>query len=154
MHQRRSASFASLPPPPTTPTPTHTLSPPPSSNITTIPPALSLDHLSHKQLLHVATTLNLVPSLLSYIAFPYVLQWRVKRRIEYLELDDTLIEQFGGLSKLAHEGGRKELEWAATERGIDTLGKSEVDINEALSKWFQTRKKNGRVLPEAFFERR
>lgn len=103
--------------------------------------------------MHVAITLNIAPSLWSYIAFPYLLQKRVQRKVEYLELDDILIERFGGVPTLAQEGGRKELEWAAMERGIDTLNKKDVELREALRKWFDKRKQKGRLLPEMFFER-
>ena len=104
--------------------------------------------------MHVATTLNIAPSLLNYIAYPYLLQRRVQRKIEYLELDDILIERFGGLEELVREGGRRELEWAAMERGIDTLNKKEIELKEALRGWFEKRKQLGRLLPEVFFERR
>lgn len=106
--------------------------------------------------MHVATTLNLAPSLASYIApsIPHLLQHKVERRIEYLEVDDILIERFGGINELVKEGGRKELEWAAMERGIDTLNRSDEDLKKALTRWFEVRKEKGRVLPEMFFERR
>ena len=104
--------------------------------------------------MHVAITLNLAPSVSSYVAFPYLLQRRVARKLEYLELDDILIERFGGVDALVKEGGRKELEWAAMERGIDTLNRKDGELQVALRKWFEAKKRRGRILPEMFFERR
>jgi len=78
----------------------------------------------------------------------------VARKLEYLEIDDTLIERLGGVETLVKEGGRKELEWAAMERGIDTLNRKDWELQGALGKWFEARKEKGRVLPEMFFERR
>lgn len=104
--------------------------------------------------MHVAITLGLAPSLSSYIVFPFLLQRKVARKLEYLELDDILIERFGGVYALAQEGGRKELEWAAMERGIDTLGRRDSEVAGALKNWFEERKTKGRVLPEMFFKRR
>ncbi|RPB25520.1 hypothetical protein L211DRAFT_822254 [Terfezia boudieri ATCC MYA-4762] len=160
LHQRRTASFSALPPPPITnpsqqpATTAHTSTPALTKALTTIPPVLDLTHLTHQQLMHVAITLNLAPSISSYVAFPYLLQRRVSRKLEYLELDDTLIERFGGMDALVKEGGRKELEWAAMERGIDTLNRKDWELQVALRGWFKARKEKGRVLPEMFFERR
>ncbi|KAF8423850.1 hypothetical protein EV426DRAFT_601404 [Tirmania nivea] len=159
LHQRRTASFSTLPPPPATnlfipSTTAHTSTPAPTKSLAAIPPILDLTHLTHQQLMHVAITLNLAPSVSSYIAFPYLLQRRVARKLEYLELDDTLIERFGGVDALVKEGGRKELEWAVMERGIDTLNRKDGELQVALRKWFEARKEKGRILPEMFFERR
>ncbi|KAF8458222.1 hypothetical protein BDZ91DRAFT_743290, partial [Kalaharituber pfeilii] len=123
LEKSRSDSFSTLPPAPITTTNfanITTANPNPKLCIN-IPPVLDLSHLTPQQLSHIATTLGLKPALLKYI--PGLLRRRVQKRIEYLELDDLLIEYFGGLDTLASHGGKQELEWAAIERGIDTLKK-------------------------------
>ena len=48
---------------------------------------------------------------------------------------------------MVREGGKRELEWVAVERGIDTLNRRELELREPLKRWFEKRKQMGRLCP-------
>ncbi|KAF2738032.1 hypothetical protein EJ04DRAFT_460407 [Polyplosphaeria fusca] len=65
----------------------------------------------------------------------WVLRMGLGRKLEYLRKDDELIERDGGKAAWQRMG-RIELERACVERGMDVLGKSEVELRKALAGWF------------------
>lgn len=62
---------------------------------------------------------------------------RVYRRLRELELDDFAIERDGGVGMMEGE----EVRMACEERGIDTLGKREMDLRGFLNQWIGRREK-------------
>lgn len=76
------------------------------------------DGLDREELLHVSNVLGLHstkwPGALGLPPTGW-LRWKVRRRVEYLELDDTLLERGGGPTAL--DGG-EELKMAVVERGM------------------------------------
>lgn len=56
--------------------------------------------------------------------------------MEFVELDDAVIERDGGVEALDGE----EVVMAAEMRGIDVLGRKEADLKMILEEWLQARK--------------
>ncbi|KAI9843080.1 MAG: hypothetical protein M1837_006625 [Sclerophora amabilis] len=113
------------------------------------PPASSLaqqgvEALTPQQALHAASSLGLYsrrwPE--GLVGTPPLLDWLVKRRLrkrlEYLDLDDLLIARDGGVGQMELE----EVTVALVERGVDTLGKSETQLKELLRIWLLTKEKS------------
>jgi hypothetical protein len=59
------------------------------------------------------------------------LRWVMKRKLEYLGIDDALIARDGGVGGL----GEKEVRRACVERGIFVEGKGELSLRKELEKW-------------------
>ncbi len=121
MEDRRSASFREL------------MSLPPSSP--------GLDKLEKEQLMHMNASLGLTSHLWKYAFGPpaILLQYRIKQKIAYLEMDDILILRSGGVAAMAAE----ELRMACVDRGIDVVGISEEKLKELLDAWLRSKKKFG-----------
>ncbi|KAF8543031.1 hypothetical protein BDD12DRAFT_822541 [Trichophaea hybrida] len=100
-----------------------------------------IGQLSGGEVEHVAKVLGVSRW---YIPFEGVKRWRVNRRCEYLELDDTLMKRGGGVKAL--DSG-EELVMAAQERGIDTYEKKEGEVREALDMWVKVTEALGGVKP-------
>lgn len=77
-----------------------------------------VDGMRRSELLHVSNVLGITstkwPGALGLPPTAWV-RIRVRRRVEYLEIDDTLLERGGGVDAL--DGG-EELRMAAVERGL------------------------------------
>ncbi len=59
----------------------------------------------------------------------------MKRRIEYLDMDDKLIRNSGGVREMEPEEARMAL----VERGVDVLGKRESLLKAVLIAWLRSR---------------
>jgi hypothetical protein len=64
----------------------------------------------------------------------FALRNRVKKRLQYLEIDDALFRRDGGVSQLK---GDEEIKIAAEDRGIDILNRKTDDIHRILKAWEQ-----------------
>jgi len=106
-----------------------------------------LGELSSGEVAHVARVLGVNSWVLPLEG---VKRWRVNRRCEYLELDDTLLKRGGGVSAL--DSG-EELVMAAQERGIDTHEKGESEVREALDTWVKVTEALGGVKPRLWLLR-
>ncbi|KAI5855433.1 hypothetical protein BZA05DRAFT_318686, partial [Tricharina praecox] len=98
-----------------------------------------LGQLNSEELRHVARVLG-VDSLL--LPLEGLRRHRVAKRVEHLALDDALLQRGGGVEAL--DAG-EELVMAAQERGIDTFGRQERDIRDALAGWEKVTKAVGGV---------
>ena len=56
----------------------------------------------------------------------FILRKRVQKRIEYLEMDDRLIVQGGGVGDM----GIEEVRMALVERGVNVLGRGDKEFKE------------------------
>ncbi|TQS37376.1 hypothetical protein Golomagni_02151 [Golovinomyces magnicellulatus] len=95
--------------------------------------------LGPKSLAKINASLGLSSQLWKFIGGPplLILKRRVKKRLEYLRLDDELIESAGGVHKMCTE----EVKMALVERGIDVLGRDESLLRDDLKSWLVSRKK-------------
>lgn len=59
------------------------------------------------------------------------------KRVEYLEMDDRLIERAGGVKDMDVE----EVRMALVERGVDVLGREGKGMKSELSAWLKSREK-------------
>ena len=103
--------------------------------------ARELEQLSSAEVAHVAKVLG-VDSVL--LPLEGLRRYRVAKRVEYLALDDALLQRGGGAEAL--DSG-EELVMAAQERGIDTFGRKEREIRDALGSWEKVTKSVGGVKP-------
>lgn len=100
--------------------------------------------LQRMQVLHISWSLGLSSSVWDWLGGQYpglptpLLRRKVRRRVEYLELDDKLIERDGGVDKMDIE----EVKMALVERGVDVLGSSETQLKAALKAWLRARKES------------
>jgi hypothetical protein len=122
LEQRRSISFRNLTmPPPTTP---------------------GLQALKRMQLIHISWNLGLSSRAWDWLGGQYpglptfMLRRKVAKRIEYLGLDDALIERCGGVGEIVDE----EVRMACVERGIDVVGRPVTDLKGDLTAWLKSRK--------------
>ena len=98
--------------------------------------------LLREQLLHVSWSLGLSSRIWDWI-FPgqlpglptEILRRKVRARVEYLDIDDELIYQAGGVEHMSGEEARL----ACVERGIKVLGRSEEDLRRHLKMWIYKR---------------
>ncbi|KAI8939523.1 hypothetical protein NX059_003292 [Plenodomus lindquistii] len=93
----------------------------------------SVDDMSHAQLARLSAQLDCHARVWDWVFGPptWVLRGAVKRKAEYLDMDDRLIVRDGGWSALRKE----EVERACVERGIDVVGKGEAELRKALGGW-------------------
>lgn len=106
--------------------------------------------LKREQLLHIGRSLGLHSTWWPEgLGLPPdgLLRARVRKRVEYLEMDDRLIEKDGGVGEMEMEEVRLALE----ERGLDVLGKSDEQLKMLLRSWLWARKK--RFVPTLFLTR-
>ncbi|KAL5323282.1 hypothetical protein ACEPPN_007816 [Leptodophora sp. 'Broadleaf-Isolate-01'] len=99
--------------------------------------------LDRMQLLHISWSLGLCSSVWDYLGGQLpglptgVLRRRVVKRVEYLEMDDRLIERAGGVKDMDVE----EVRMALVERGVDVLGREGKGMKSELSAWLKSREK-------------
>ena len=104
-------------------------------------------------ILHIGRNLGLYSKLWDRMGIPLTpeIRRRVKKRMEFVDLDDTMIERDGGVSSLEEE----EVRMAAEMRGIDITGKKEQAVKD-LGKWLEARKvlmKKGRPITSLYLAR-
>jgi hypothetical protein len=99
--------------------------------------------LVRMQLLHVSWSLGLSSSAWDWLGgrlpgLPtFLLRRKVARRVDYLDMDDSLIGVGGGVEKMQDD----ECRMACVERGIDVLGRKDEDLRRDLEAWLQSRGK-------------
>jgi hypothetical protein len=72
----------------------------------------------------------------------WVLRRRLRKRLQYLEIDDALFRRDGGVALLK---GDEEIRIAAEDRGIDVLNRSTGDMHRILRSW-ERGSEQGRTL--------
>lgn len=110
-------------------------------NLTLPPPeAAGVQQLHRMQALHINWSLGLSSRMWDWLGGQLpglptgMLKRKVAKRVEYLEVDDALIEKHGGVGELSVE----EVKLACVERGIDILSRSEKDIRADLAAWIES----------------
>lgn len=113
----------------------------------TLPPPEGIDggveKLARMQLIHISWSLGLSSSVWDWLGgqFPglpsFMVRKKVDKRVEYLEMDDKLIKDAGGIGKMELE----ECKMACIERGIDVIGRKDTDIKQDLNDWLKSRPK-------------
>ena len=113
-------------------------------NLTTEPPTeKGVGHLGRMQLLHISWSLGLSSRAWDWLGGQLpglpdsILRRKVVRRVQYLEIDDGLIRKDGGVREMNVE----EVRMALVERGIDILGKDELQLKADLNAWLRSREK-------------
>jgi hypothetical protein len=109
-------------------------------NLTTEPPTEErVDKLRRPQLLHISWSLGLSSQMWDWVGgLPTgLLRRKVTRRVHYLELDDGLIRDAGGVGEMNSE----EVKMALVERGVDVLGKKDPQLKGDLNSWLKSREK-------------
>ena len=107
-------------------------------NLTTSPPTeAGVKKLGRMQLRHISSSLGLSSRLWDWVGgLPTgILRGKVRRRLEYLELDDLLIKRAGGIKDMESE----EMVMALVERGVDVLGKDSSYMRGHLNAWLMSR---------------
>lgn len=117
-------------------------------------PGLELDAVNKEAVLHIGRSLGLYSSLWDRIGVPPMplVRRRLKQRMEFVEIDDGVIEKEGGVEGLDAE----EVEFAAEMRGIDILGREEEELRRLLEKWMKGRralKVEGKEVTRLFLTR-
>ncbi|TGO52006.1 hypothetical protein BOTNAR_0338g00100 [Botryotinia narcissicola] len=111
----------------------------------TPPAGTDAQGLRRMQLLHISWSLGLSSSAWDYIGgrFPglpnVILRRRVEKRVKYLDMDDKLIKNEGGVKGMLEE----ELRMACVERGIDVMGRDIHMLRMHLNAWLRSREKVG-----------
>lgn len=99
-----------------------------------------VESLGRMQLLHISWSLGLSSSIWDYLGgqlpgLPtFILRRKVRARITYLEMDDTLLMR-GKIGELVGE----EVKLACVERGIDVLGREGREVRGDLHRWVRAR---------------
>lgn len=138
MEERRKISFRNL----TTPLSVEAKIFSAESNGPDNAPARISDSLERMQLIHISWSLGLSSSLWDWLGGQLpglptgILRRKVKKRVEYLDMDDELMTRAGRVEELSKE----EVEIAAVERSIDVLGRNQNGIKADLQKWLESRK--------------
>ncbi|CAD6503031.1 BgTH12-02702 [Blumeria graminis f. sp. triticale] len=93
---------------------------------------------NRRKLSHISKSLGLSSQLWDWIGGTpsAILQRKVSKKLEHLKLDDNLIVVAGGVEEMSVE----EVEMALVDRGIDTIGKNEIQLKHDLNLWLQMRK--------------
>ncbi|KAI9822316.1 MAG: hypothetical protein M1827_000034 [Pycnora praestabilis] len=96
--------------------------------------------LSREQLLHISRSLALYsrwwPEQLG-IPTDGMLRRSIGKSLNYLEMDDELIERDGGVGQMEIE----EVRMACVERGVDVLGKNDQQLRMLLRGWLWGKKR-------------
>ncbi|KAH6677410.1 hypothetical protein B0J14DRAFT_651300 [Halenospora varia] len=118
-------------------------------NLTAAPPTESnVEGLERQQLIHISWSLGLSSSVWDWLGGQYpglpnaVLRRRVRRHVEYLEMDDgLLVGKKGGQKGMERLKGLgvEEVKMALVERGVDVLGRSEKVLRGDLEAWLRSR---------------
>lgn len=104
------------------------------------PPARAgVESLGRKQLSHINRSLGLSSKVWDWVGgLPTdLLRGKVRRRVDYLDLDDGLIRNAGGTKDMNLE----EVKMALVERGVDVLGKGGAKLKGDLNAWLLSREK-------------
>ncbi len=93
--------------------------------------------LEKRQLLHISRSLGLSGAWWDWMGGPptVLLKRRVKRRVDYLHMDDTLISRCGGVENMS----MNEIILALEERGVDVIGRNESQLKTSLKIWLNAR---------------
>ena len=113
-------------------------------NLTMEPPKAEtgVEGLQRMQLLHISWSLELCSRLWDWLGgrlpgLPTpIIRNRVRKRVDYLKLDDRLINRGGGVNEMDLE----EVRIALVERGVDVLGRTEKQLRDLLKAWLRARK--------------
>ena len=97
-----------------------------------------VDKMAKPVVLHIGRSLGLYSTVWDRMGIPPtpVVRRRVKKRMEFVDIDDAAIERDGGAEALNGE----EVARAAELRGIDVLGWDAVALKGVLEQWLQARK--------------
>ena len=113
-------------------------------NLTMEPPEKAgVQYLKRMQLLHISWSLGLSSAAWDWLGgqlpgLPdFVLRRKLQRRLEYLDLDDTLIRKCAGVREMSAE----EVKMALVERGLDIQEKVEDQLRSDLNAWLRSRDK-------------
>lgn len=107
------------------------------------PEKAGTEGLGRMQLLHICWSLGLSSRAWDWFGgrlpgLPtFMLRRKVSERVDYLGMDDKLIEKAGGLRDMSLE----ELRMACVERGINVLERTEEALKRDLESWLQSREK-------------
>ncbi|KAF2851244.1 hypothetical protein T440DRAFT_467964 [Plenodomus tracheiphilus IPT5] len=96
--------------------------------------AASVDEMSALELQRLSAMLDCHVRVWDWVKVgppTWLLRGSVKRKVEYLGMDDGLILRDGGWAAL----GRQEIERACVERGLPVLGQGEEQMRRALAGW-------------------
>lgn len=134
--RRRSVSFRSglITEPSSSPTPSKPAAGPGTSS------AEEMANLGQEEILHIGRSLGLFASLWERLGLgPPVglVRARANRQLEYLDQDDVLIRKNGGVDAMEME----EVRFALEERGLDVLGKNDVQLTGLLKSWLREKER-------------
>ena len=108
-------------------------------NLTIPPPKeAGVEGLNREQLMHISWSLGLSSRVWDWadvLLTDGLLRKKVRERLEYLRMDDTLIMEGGGIREMEVD----ETQMACVERGIDVLGRTEAEVRKELGLWLRTR---------------
>lgn len=108
--------------------------------LATEPPSVAgVEKLSRNQLKQITASLGLGFRLWDWVGgLPSgMLATKVRKQVEYLDMDDALIRKGGGLREMETE----EVKMALMERGVDVLGKEIPKLRRDLASWLHSRDK-------------
>ncbi|KAI1003369.1 hypothetical protein K3495_g4837 [Podosphaera aphanis] len=102
------------------------------------PPAGGVEYLASSHLGQINSSLGLSSQIWNLIGGTpkRILKRRLRKRLDYLKIDDSLIEAAGGAQKMNIE----EVKMALVERGVDVLSKPETQLRRDLTSWLGLRK--------------
>ena len=113
-------------------------------NLTMEPPTRSgTEQLRRQQLIHISWSLGLSSRIWDWLGGQYpglptgILKGKVRRRVQYLEMDDKLIRECGGVREMEEQ----EVRMACVERGINVQGRSEGGVRTDLGAWLKSAEK-------------
>lgn len=113
------------------------------------------DALNEKAVvLHIGRSLGLYSNLWDRVGIPPtpLIRRRVRERMDFVKLDDAMVERDGGALRLEEEEARM----AAEMRGIDICGRKEHEVKKIVEKWLEARKalsRKGRPVTSLYFAR-
>lgn len=117
--------------------------------------AALLDGLKYEQLLHLSSSLNLHGrwwAKLNVAPPRFMIAHRLSQKFAYFAIDDSLLLQAGGASKLNSE----ELAIACEERGMDVLNRSDSELLQRLDEWLRRQQRDpglGQNMMDMLFRR-
>ena len=100
----------------------------------------NVEELGRMELIHISWSLGLSSSAWDWLGGQLpglptgILKGKVRRRVEYLGMDDKLIREEGGVKEMEEEEVRR----ACVERGIDVCGRSGEHVRESLDAWLRS----------------
>jgi hypothetical protein len=109
-------------------------------NLTVHPPTeAGAEKLQRQQLVHIDWSLGLSSKIWDWFGgLPNgVLRRKVRSKVQYLEMDDQLIREYGGTREMVTE----EVRMACVDRGINVQGRSEANLKTDLGAWLKSAEK-------------